>query len=185
MMRNVVVILLLTTVILATVPAHAEVKGRGISKVVEDATYTDPYTIKFIYVPLTYGDANAFLSPVLAAMNWDGHAAILSLLILHHSAIIDDNGNEVLEYVDDVAGGIYNEENSLCDSGLGICYNYDVIDTYKNLKTYITATITQEYTFYVEASTEAEAEAKVGADLGIVAVSFNIKSTVRVGKKLL
>lgn len=54
-------------------------------------------------------------------------------------------------------------------------------DLFKKFNKYIIGTVTVELVFYIEASTEAEAKAKVGADLGFVGAEFTVKSIVKVG----
>lgn len=188
-MRNIIVtlallLLLLITAIQAVVPVYADtidVEGRGIIKHVESVTLANPYTTKSIHVPLAFGDSDSFRSPLPASMSWDGRVALLSLLVLHYTAVLDDNGNEILRFVDAIAGGVYSEEGSLCDFGLGICIKYDIIDESKELVTYKLTPITEEYTFYVKASTESEAEIEVKMHLGFIATSLSIKNMIRVG----
>ena len=137
-MRNIIVtlallLLLLITAVQAVVPVYADtidVEGRGIIKHVESVTLANPYTTKSIHVPLAFGDADSFRSPLPASMSWDGRVALLSLLVLHYTAVLDDNGNEILRFVDAIAGVVYSEEGSLCDFGLGICFKYGYDDSW-------------------------------------------------------
>ena len=151
----------------------------GVQKKVGSATWSSPWDRIRVNIPLTEGDKESFANPVTATIDWDYSAAIAAVVIIHKMALKDDANHKTIIFVDAVSGGTYKKTTSYHNAD-GYVEYYIIHKIFRHLGK-VSWKVIVEKTFYVEASTEAEAEAKVGIQLWGMGINYAIKQTIKQG----
>jgi len=173
------IVLALSILQLSGIGYALSVEPRGIQEKVGSATYWPPSTSITVSIPITMGDANNFANSVTATISWDYSAVIAATLLVHKMALKDDANNEALTFIDAVAGGIYKRAVSYYDA-IGYTEYYIIHEQYKKLGA-LYSTITIERTFYIKASSEEKAEAKLGLELDGLGFGYTVEQAVKQG----